>query len=163
MLAITSRTTRFFSVYQQIGRYSSNIIHEETNIGWIGTGIMGKSMCLNLIKKGGFKNVTIYSRTKERTAPIIEEASKLGIENSVQVVDTPIEVARNSEIIFSIVGYPADGNASLINNFKMLIVHFQSSKSLLARMALFPKLKTTKFTWTAPHRSQVWPVKFTTK
>lgn len=71
---------------------------EYKNIGWIGTGVMGKYMCMHLIK-AGYK-ASVYNRTKEKAAELIE----LGAE----WCETPAEVAKKSEVIFSIVGFPVD-------------------------------------------------------
>ena len=71
---------------------------ENKKIGWIGTGVMGKSMCLHLLK-AGFKT-SVFNRTKEKASELIE--------NGAEWCDTPAEVARKSDIIFSIVGFPID-------------------------------------------------------
>ncbi|HBM14977.1 MAG TPA: oxidoreductase [Lentisphaeria bacterium] len=67
-------------------------------IGWIGTGVMGNSMCAHLIKKG--YNAFVYNRTESKTQFLASLGAK--------VCSSPAEVSNNSDIIFSIVGYPAD-------------------------------------------------------
>ncbi len=67
-------------------------------VGWIGTGIMGLSMATHLRNAG--HEVTIYSRTKEKAASLLA----LG----AQWASSPKEVAEQSDIVFSIVGYPQD-------------------------------------------------------
>ena len=47
----------------------------ETRIGWIGTGVMGISMCGHLIDKG--YPTTIYSRTKSRAQSLLEASPVL--------------------------------------------------------------------------------------
>jgi len=71
---------------------------KKTTIGWIGTGVMGSSMCVHLIKKG--YEVVIYNRTKKKAKKLID----LGAE----WVDTPRVVAEKADVIFSIVGFPKD-------------------------------------------------------
>jgi len=71
---------------------------EIKNIGWIGTGVMGRSMCSHLIDKGF--HVSIYNRTKDAAAGLIEKGASW--------CNSPSEVAGKSEAVFSIVGYPAD-------------------------------------------------------
>ncbi len=71
---------------------------KKTTIGWIGTGVMGSSMCLHLLKKG-YKAV-IYTRTKKKAKNLIE----LGAE----WVDSPKLVAEKADVIFTIVGFPKD-------------------------------------------------------
>jgi 3-hydroxyisobutyrate dehydrogenase len=69
-----------------------------TRVGWIGTGVMGSSMCRHLMKKGFA--VTVSNRTPEKAQPLLDQGAVWG--------DTPQQVAQNSDIIFSIVGYPSD-------------------------------------------------------
>ena len=41
----------------------------QTRIGWIGTGVMGQSMCRHLIAAG--HPTTIYSRTRAKAEPLL--------------------------------------------------------------------------------------------
>jgi len=70
----------------------------KTQIGWIGTGVMGSSMCGHLIN-AGFA-ATVYSRTKQKAEALVAKGAKWAA--------SPKEVAENSDIVFSIVGFPAD-------------------------------------------------------
>lgn len=67
-------------------------------IGFIGLGIMGKPMALNLLK-AGFK-VVAYNRTKEKVNVIVDAGGEEGL--------TPKEVAENSDIIITIVSDSPD-------------------------------------------------------
>ena len=67
-------------------------------IGFIGLGIMGKPMALNLLKAGF--NVVAYNRTKEKVNAIIDAGGKEGL--------TPKEVAENSDIMITIVSDSRD-------------------------------------------------------
>jgi 3-hydroxyisobutyrate dehydrogenase len=69
-----------------------------TSLGWIGTGIMGRSMCGHLLSKG--YPVTVYSRTEERAAGLLEQGARWA--------DSPREVAAVADIVFTMVGFPAD-------------------------------------------------------
>ncbi len=71
---------------------------ENQTIGWIGTGVMGSSMCLHLIK-AGYKSY-IYNRSRSKAESLIKEGATW--------CDTPGKVAANSNTIFSIVGFPSD-------------------------------------------------------
>ena len=70
----------------------------EERIGFIGLGVMGKSMAHLLLAK--FGNLNIYSRTKEKALPLIEEGASW--------YSSAREVAQNSDVVFTIVGYPKD-------------------------------------------------------
>lgn len=67
-------------------------------IGFIGVGVMGKSMVRNLMK-GGYE-VFIYTRTKAKVLDVIEEGARW--------CDSVSECAKAGEIIITIVGYPKD-------------------------------------------------------
>ncbi|MBU4525777.1 MAG: NAD(P)-dependent oxidoreductase [Desulfomicrobium sp.] len=69
-----------------------------SKIGWIGIGVMGRSMCGHLLSAG--HEVKVYTRTKASAESIIAAGA--------QWCDTPGEVARDSEFVFTIVGFPAD-------------------------------------------------------
>ena len=69
-----------------------------TRIGWIGTGVMGSSMCGHLIDAG--YPMTVYSRTRERAQPLIDRGAEWA--------DAPDLVTRAADVVFTIVGYPAD-------------------------------------------------------
>ena len=71
---------------------------DSTRIGWIGTGIMGKSMCGH-IQKAGYK-IFVFNRTKEKARELIEKGSIW--------CDSPKDVAKNSDVIFTMIGYPKD-------------------------------------------------------
>ncbi len=77
---------------------------EETRIGWIGTGVMGASMCSHAIDAG--YRVTVHNRTRSRAEPLLDKGASWA--------DTPAGVAAASDVIFSIVGYPADVRAVLL-------------------------------------------------
>ncbi len=77
---------------------SIEIVPGKTKIGWIGTGVMGASMCGHLIDQGF--SATVYNRTKEKAAGLLEKGA--------QWADTPKQVAEASDVIFTIVGFPTD-------------------------------------------------------
>src|SRR6476646_189042 len=65
-------------------------------IGFIGTGLMGRGMATNLIRKG--HKVKIYNRTRAKA----EEVAKLG----GVAVDSPAEAAEGAEVIVTMVADP---------------------------------------------------------
>jgi 3-hydroxyisobutyrate dehydrogenase len=71
---------------------------DKTRIGWIGTGVMGRSMCGHLIG-AGFK-ATVYNRTKEKAAELIDRGATWA--------DSPRDVAAASDVVIAIVGFPND-------------------------------------------------------
>lgn len=71
---------------------------EKTRLGWIGTGVMGASMCGHLIEAG--YATTVFSRTRDKAEPLLARGAKWA--------DSPREVAEQADVIFTIVGFPAD-------------------------------------------------------
>ncbi len=67
-------------------------------IGWIGTGVMGRSMCKHIIQAG--YTVNVYNRTRSKADPLTEMGAVWR--------DSPAAVAGESDIIFTIVGFPTD-------------------------------------------------------
>ena len=70
----------------------------EKKIGFIGLGVMGKSMAGHLMDAG--HELYVYSRTKAKCGDIIEKGAHW--------CDTPKGVAENTDIVFTIVGFPKD-------------------------------------------------------
>jgi 3-hydroxyisobutyrate dehydrogenase len=70
----------------------------KTRIGWIGTGVMGASMCGHLMAKGFA--ATVYNRTKSKAEPLLAKGA--------QWANSPKQVASQSDVVFSIVGFPGD-------------------------------------------------------
>jgi len=71
---------------------------ESTRVGWIGTGVMGLSMCGHLLAKG--YAVTVHSRTREKAVPLLEKGASWA--------DTPAAAAEGADAVFTMVGFPAD-------------------------------------------------------
>lgn len=68
------------------------------DIGWVGTGVMGASMAGHLQKAG--HNLSVFNRSREKAEALLSNGAKW--------CNSPAEVAKNSEIVFTIVGHPAD-------------------------------------------------------
>jgi 3-hydroxyisobutyrate dehydrogenase len=67
-------------------------------IGWIGTGVMGRSMCGHLIDAG--YPVTIFTRTPARAAELLERGARWA--------DSPRAVASAADVVVTMVGFPED-------------------------------------------------------
>ena len=67
-------------------------------IGFVGTGVMGKSMAGHLIDKG--YEVNVYNRTKSKADDLVEKGATW--------CDTIATLSEKSDIIISIVGCPKD-------------------------------------------------------
>jgi len=99
-------------------------------IGFIGTGVMGKSMINNLLSAS--YNVNIYTRTKEKAASLLHQGAVW--KQSVA------SLARDADIIITMVGYPTDveevylGPNGIIENAKpeTCIIDMTTSSPALA-------------------------------
>ncbi|CAL9040867.1 unnamed protein product [Musa banksii] len=69
-----------------------------TRVGWIGTGVMGRSMAGHLLSAGYY--LTVFNRTPAKAQPLLDRGAKLA--------SSPAAVARASDVVFLIVGYPSD-------------------------------------------------------
>lgn len=67
------------------------------NIGWIGLGRMGEPMSKRILKNG--VNVSVWNRTKEKAAPLVEAGAKL--------VDNKYDLAA-CDMVFTMVSTTAD-------------------------------------------------------
>ncbi|KAI5320331.1 PREDICTED: NAD(P)-dependent oxidoreductase [Prunus dulcis] len=83
----------------------STVSPSNTRVGWIGTGVMGRSMCAHLLKAG--YSLTVFNRTLSKAQPLVD----LG----AQLAHSPNAVASQSDVVFSIVGYPSDVRSVLLD------------------------------------------------
>ncbi|SDP59345.1 NAD(P)-dependent oxidoreductase [Desulforhopalus singaporensis] len=70
----------------------------DTTVGFIGIGVMGKSMASHLLE-GGF-SLNVYNRTKDKAKELIKRGAHW--------CDNPGKVASDSDVVITIVGYPSD-------------------------------------------------------
>lgn len=100
-------------------------------IGWVGTGVMGKSMCLHILKKG--YQLSVYNRTKEKAGQLCRQGASW--------FETPGEVAAASDVTFTMVGEPPDVEQVILGKKGILersrpgsvIVDMTTSEPSLAR------------------------------
>src|SRR5690625_5000410 len=99
-------------------------------IGFIGTGVMGKSMVSNLIKAG--YQVSVYTRTKTKADELIQQGANW--------VNSVAELSRKTDLVITMVGYPSDveevyfGANGILENTKegTYLVDMTTSKPSLA-------------------------------
>lgn len=68
------------------------------SIGWIGTGVMGLAMARHL-RKAGYP-LTVYNRTRAKAQALLNAGARWA--------DSPAAVGAVSDIVFSMVSFPAD-------------------------------------------------------
>jgi 3-hydroxyisobutyrate dehydrogenase len=102
----------------------------DRDIGWIGTGVMGRAMALNIMRAG--YRVFVFNRTKEKAVELIDLGAVW--------CNSPAEVTQKCKTIFTMVGFPADvenvmfGGSGLINNAaaNSIIIDMTTSEPSLA-------------------------------
>ena len=67
-------------------------------VGWIGTGVMGSSMCGHVLAAG--HEVAAHTRTRSKAEPLLARGARWA--------RTPADAATASDVVFTMVGYPAD-------------------------------------------------------
>lgn len=112
---------------------------EKKHIGFIGTGVMGKSIVKHLLSAG--HKVSIFTRTKEKAQVLIDMGANWA--------QSPGEVASKVDVVFIMVGYPSDveevfySEQGIFVNGKtgLLVVDLTTSKPTLA-IELYEKALT---------------------
>jgi len=103
-------------------------------IGWIGTGVMGKSMAGHL--QAGGHELFIFNRTKAKAESLLN--------NGAHWCDSPVAVTEHAKIVFTIVGFPADveetyfgpqGILNTTNSCRILVDMTTTEPSLAKRIA----------------------------
>jgi len=102
-----------------------------TQIGFIGTGVMGGSMAGHLLKAG--YPLHVHNRTKSRAEELLRQGA--------QWHDSPGSVAAVCDIVFTIVGFPSDVEQVYLSDngiiarslFGAILVDMTTSSPLLAR------------------------------
>lgn len=112
-------------------------------IGFIGTGVMGTGIINNLLKHG--EEVVVYNRTKEHAQTVLQKGARWAT--------SPAKVAEQSDIIFTMVGFPQDveevyfgenGIFSSVHDGQYLVDMTTSRPSLAKKIAEVGKQKNVQ-------------------
>ena len=103
---------------------------QHTPIGWIGLGVMGGSMCGHLCSAG--YPMTVHTRTAAKAEAVRKQGAVWA--------DTVAQVVESSDIVFTMLGYPADvravylGETGLIQNARAgtILIDMTTSEPTLA-------------------------------
>jgi 3-hydroxyisobutyrate dehydrogenase len=68
------------------------------SLSWIGTGVMGRSMCGHLLAGGA--RVAVFTRTREKAQPLLDRGAVWA--------DSPRAAAEQGDVVFTMLGFPAD-------------------------------------------------------
>ena len=98
-------------------------------IGFIGTGVMGRSMAGHLLEAG--HTITVHNRTPEKAESLLE--------NGAAWADTPAEIARASDFVITIVGFPDDVESTYLGE-NGLVAHAEAGTRLIDMTTSCPRL-----------------------
>ena len=109
---------------------STSVQPGQTRIGWIGTGVMGASMCGHLLRAGF--SATVHNRTRAKAERLLAQGARWA--------ESARAVAEASDVVFTMVGYPADVRQVILGDDGVLagcspgkvIVDMTTSKPALA-------------------------------
>ena len=101
-----------------------------TEIGWIGTGVMGGPMAGHLLDAG--HQLHVFNRTRERADGVLEKGAKW--------CDSPADVGAAADVVCLMLGYPNDvretvlGDGALLEAMRpgSLLIDFTTSEPTLA-------------------------------
>lgn len=91
-------------------------------IAWIGTGIMGKAMLLNLHQNG--HHIAVYNRSQNKAEALRQDG--------IEVYTSIRECIKDCEVVFTMVGYPKDVEEVYLGDNGIL--KHASKKSILIDM-----------------------------
>ncbi|EIJ81693.1 6-phosphogluconate dehydrogenase NAD-binding protein [Bacillus methanolicus PB1] len=110
------------------------LISENTVVGFIGQGVMGKSMAGHILKSG--YPLVVYTRTKNKAEELLEKGAEWA--------DSPKKVAEKAKVIITIVGYPSDVEEVYLGE-KGIIHHAKQGSYLIDMTTSTPTLAVKIF------------------
>ncbi|KAI3803873.1 hypothetical protein L1987_32037 [Smallanthus sonchifolius] len=110
--------------------YPTPITPSQTRIGWIGTGVMGAAMASRLLSAG--YSLTIYARTPSKTLSLQSQGANL--EHS------PSELAKASDIIFTMLGHPPDVRQIVLENPDSILFSINPGTVIIDHTSSHPTL-----------------------
>ena len=100
-----------------------------SKIGWIGTGVMGKSMANHLIGKG--HNLMVFNRTASKADDLVKVGATFM---------QPAEIAQQADYVFLMLGYPHDVNKMVLDQSEGILQHMRSGTTLVDHTTSSPSL-----------------------
>ncbi|RKQ30889.1 NAD(P)-dependent oxidoreductase [Oceanobacillus halophilus] len=124
------------------------MITQQNKIGFVGIGVMGKSMAANLQSEG--YSINVYTRTKAKAEELIQ--------NGAAWKSTVKDLANDSDVIITMVGYPSDveevyfGSEGILENVKpnSYVIDMTTSKPKLAKKIYEEAAKKNIYSLDAP-------------
>lgn len=108
------------------------------SVGWIGTGVMGLSMCKHLLN-ANYK-LAVFNRTASKAQPLLDLGATWA---------EPKEIASQVDVLFLMLGFPKDVETMVLGESGILKYMKKGYISLYA----------DRYSWTTPQADRVWPRK----
>ncbi|KNA24479.1 hypothetical protein SOVF_015270 isoform B [Spinacia oleracea] len=124
----------------------SPITPSNTKIGWIGIGVMGFAMASRLISAG--YTLTFYARTASKGEPLLA----LG----AQLAASPADVARSSNIVFTMLGHPEDVRQIVLAKETGVLAGLSANGIIVDHTSSHPEL--AKEIYSAAREKRCWAV-----
>jgi len=102
---------------------------EDVVIGWIGTGVMGKSQAGHLIK-AGYK-LAVFNRTASKADELVQAGAEY-LE--------PAEIAKKADYLFLMLGYPIDVEKMVLDPEVGILKHMKAGAFLIDHTTSSPDL-----------------------
>ncbi|MFV0439083.1 MAG: NAD(P)-dependent oxidoreductase [Desulfopila sp.] len=102
---------------------------EKTTVGFIGLGVMGKSMARNILR-GGYP-MYVYTRSRDKAADVLAEGA--------QWAESVAAVAATCDVVFTIVGFPQDVEEVYLGE-DGLVAHMRAGSSVVDMTTSRPDL-----------------------
>ena len=100
-----------------------------SKIGWIGTGVMGKSMAKHLMNKG--HSLMVFNRTASKADELVSAGAQFM---------QPSEIAKSADFVFLMLGYPHDVKNMVLDETDGILQHMRQGTTLIDHTTSSPSL-----------------------
>ena len=105
------------------------MVDKAIKVGWIGTGVMGKSMVGHLMRHG--HKMLVFNRTAGKADELVASGAKF-----LQ----PKEIAQQSDYLFMMLGYPHDVENMVLSKDHGILQHMKPGSLLIDHTTSSPDL-----------------------
>ena len=98
-------------------------------IGWIGTGVMGKSMAGHLMKAS--YPMSVFNRTASKADELVSNGA---------MFESPRDIASKCDIVFLMLGYPHDVESMVLSEEQGILNHMKQGSILVDHTTSTPSL-----------------------
>ena len=100
-----------------------------SKIGWIGTGVMGKSMAEHLMNKG--HSLMVFNRTEAKADDLVAKGASFM---------QPKDIAKEADFVFLMLGYPHDVRSMVLDEEEGILQYMKAGSVLIDHTTSSPEL-----------------------